>query len=284
MDAAFHLYRRHFPALVTLSAVVFAPYVVLELLMTGGQSTLEDSPVAVGLLSLVGWVFGSLSEAAIVLAVSNSYLKNDPDPAGSLRRTVGRLGSVMLVISAKWLAIGMGLILGMVVGLMGAGVLIAISGMLGLGTIGIVLSGLLIVGAVGLGAWLSLQFFAVYFAVPATLVLEGIGVRASLRRSRALAQGLKRRILGALGLPMLVFIVLQFVIVATVELLPGPQLITTLGWQAVNVVVSPILSVIATLLYYDARIRKEGFDIEVMAAELGSLTPPPPARPSVPSA
>jgi hypothetical protein len=31
--------------------------------------------------------------------------------------------------------------------------------------------------------------------------------------------------------------------------------------------------VIATLLYYDARIRKEGFDIEMMAAELEGARP-----------
>jgi hypothetical protein len=40
--------------------------------------------------------------------------------------------------------------------------------------------------------------------------------------------------------------------------------------------------VIATLLYYDARIRKEGFDIEIMAAELGSESSTP-AQPSLPT-
>ena len=33
-----------------------------------------------------------------------------------------------------------------------------------------------------------------------------------------------------------------------------------------------VAAVIATLLYYDARIRNEGYDIEVMAAELGDPT------------
>jgi hypothetical protein len=282
VDAAFQLYRRHFSALVTLSAVVFAPYVLLELLLTGGQSNMNSSPAAVAALSVVGWIFGSLSEAAIVLAVSNSYLRNEPDPAGSLRRTARRLGSIMLVISAKWLAIGLGLVLGLAAGMIGAGTLIALSGLLGLGTFGVILSALLIVVATVLGGLLSLHYFALFFAIPATLVLEGTGVGASLRRSRALAQGFKRKILGALGLPTLVFFVLQFIIVAMVELLPGPRLLTTLGWQAVNVVASPILSVIATLLYYDARIRKEGFDIEIMAAELGSESSTP-AQPSLPT-
>jgi hypothetical protein len=40
--------------------------------------------------------------------------------------------------------------------------------------------------------------------------------------------------------------------------------------------------VIATLLYYDARIRKEGFDIQVMAAELAASTSAP--LPPIPEA
>jgi hypothetical protein len=82
---------------------------------------------------------------------------------------------------------------------------------------------------------------------------------------------MKGRILGALGVHMLMFFVIQMVLVGVAQLLPGPAFVKFLVQQVPAIVVSPILAVIATLLYYDARIRKEGFDIEVMAAELGSI-------------
>lgn len=38
---------------------------------------------------------------------------------------------------------------------------------------------------------------------------------------------------------------------------------------------TPLLSIPFTLLYYDSRIRTEGFDLEMMAQNLGGASPPP---------
>jgi hypothetical protein len=38
-----------------------------------------------------------------------------------------------------------------------------------------------------------------------------------------------------------------------------------------------LLTVVSTMLYYDLRIRKEGFDLEIMARELGNAPAPLPA-------
>ena len=273
VDAAFQLYRQQFAALVMLSAVIFTPYILLELLLTGGQSSSTTvEPVAMVVLFGTAWVFSSLSEAAIVMAVSNSYLRGEPDPADSLRRTARRLAAVMVAILAKWLAIGLGLGFGLATGVVGAGLLTAFVALLNLGSASVIVVTVLAAGALVLGIWFAYHVFARYFAIPATVVLEGVGVRAALRRSSALSQGYKGKIFGALALPMLLFFAIQFVMMATLELLPGPRYLSSLGWQIINVVISPILSVIATLLYYDARIRKEGFDIQVMAAELGAAS------------
>jgi hypothetical protein len=44
-------------------------------------------------------------------------------------------------------------------------------------------------------------------------------------------------------------------------------LITTLSGLA-SLVVTPILYCVLTLLYYDLRVRKEAFDLEMLAAQL----------------
>jgi hypothetical protein len=42
------------------------------------------------------------------------------------------------------------------------------------------------------------------------------------------------------------------------------------GSSLTSLLVTPLVSIIATLLYFDARIRTEGFDLQVIAAGLAS--------------
>jgi hypothetical protein len=44
--------------------------------------------------------------------------------------------------------------------------------------------------------------------------------------------------------------------------------LTTLGGNLASLLIYPFFTVVITLLYYDLRIRKEGFDLEIMATEL----------------
>jgi hypothetical protein len=285
VDAGFQLYRRHFGALVALSAAVFAPYIVLQILLTGGQPEATVSGgITVAVLMGVGWVFGSLAEAAIVIAVSNSYLHGDPDTTDALRRTFSRLGAVMLAVLLKWFIIALGFMLGVFLGLTIGAVIGAATGLIAAGPTGAIVIGLVVAVTSLIGGLLGLYYFGAYFAVPATVVLEHLGPRAGLRRSKALSEGYKRQVYGALGIPMFLFLVLQAVFIGLLEVMSVPLLLSFLVQQAITVVVSPVISVIATLLYYDARIRKEGFDIEVMAAELGPVAPATPVPPPTPAA
>jgi hypothetical protein len=280
VDGAFQLYRRHFSDLVTLSALVFAPYVLLQLLLVGGADApagLAESMILVGL----AWVFGSIADAAIVLSVSNSYLRDDPDAGGALRQTLARIGTVLLAVMAKWAIIGAGMAAAIIAGAIFSALVVGASVATGAPApttlLGVVIALILIL----LSLPLALYFYARYFAVPATVMLEGVGVRAGLRRSKELSRGFKRKVLSALGLSALVLVIMQAALSALFALVPGPSVIGFLLGQAVTVVAYPVLGIITTLLYYDARIRKEGFDIEVMAAELGipvaAPQEPPPA-------
>lgn len=274
VDAAFQLYRRHFSQLVTLSAAVFAPYVLIQLLVTGGQPIDEEVAVA-GTVALVlgAWLFGSLAEACIVVAVSNSYLRNDPDVGASLRQTLRRFGRVLLAVSAKWFVIGFVSVVPVMIAAVVAAIVVAGTGGVGDGQSPAAM--IAMVGVFGLtmlvlGLPLLLYFFGAYFAVPATVVLEGLGVIAGLKRSSALSKGHKWKVYGALGIPLVIFQLLQLVITLVTRGLPIPAVLAFVMEQGVTIVGYPIIAVIATLLYYDARIRKEGFDLEMMAAELGT--------------
>ena len=50
-------------------------------------------------------------------------------------------------------------------------------------------------------------------------------------------------------------------------------LLLALGASLSSLLVAPIAAITATLVYFDARIRTEGFDLQVIAAGLGRTTP-----------
>ena len=126
-----------------------------------------------------------------------------------------------------------------------------------------------------------INFLRNALAMPAG-VQEGIGVNAAMRRSRALVAGRKGRIFlalllvyalqmvaGAIQLPLLLAAVrlhgAQQVLVSTIELLV--QFVAT-------TLVSPVASIALCLFYIDERVRREGYDIEVLMQRSFAAAPP----------
>jgi hypothetical protein len=285
VDAAFQLYTKHFTTLVSISAIVFAPLMVTSLMLTGGDQTLVlTRPMTFIALGVAGWIVGSIVEAGVVVAVSDSYIKGSTDVGSVMRRVLARVGAVLLAVLAKWLIIGLGLALGAIVVVIMVSFAGGFAGVFSGGSqrAAVIFGVVAVTSSMLVGGVIALYYFACYFAVPATVVIENLGVRHGLSRSRQLSKGMKRKVLAALGTSMSVFFVIQFVTSLLMQSLPGPPAIGFALEQAVTIVLMPIVSVIATLLYYDARIINEGFDIEVMAAGLGPATPasPPPTQPA----
>ena len=105
--------------------------------------------------------------------------------------------------------------------------------------------------------------FAIYFAFRWTFIwqaalVEGVDSRAALSRSSDLVRGNWWRVLGI----MLVVGIIVGMISSIVGLIP------TIG-QIIGAILSTPLAIIgATLLYYDLRVRKEGYSLETLAQEL----------------
>ena len=138
-----------------------------------------------------------------------------------------------------------------------------------------VLAGLLLLLAwlciVGGVVWGILNFLRNALAMPAG-VQEDLGVNRALRRSRALVSRRKGRIFLALllvyALQMVVSAV-QVPLLFLVNLTRGAEhvllQITQLVVQFVAVtLVSPVASIALCLFYFDERVRREGYDIELL--------------------
>jgi hypothetical protein len=142
----------------------------------------------------------------------------------------------------------------------------------------------LFLAALVYGAWMSLRYS---LAMPACVV-EEVSPRAAILRSIDLSQGSRGRIfvLGLLvfavrlllatllGFPFLVFAVKHPGHQFPLALLALQQIATFLT----NTFIGPIYSTGLTLFYYDQRVRKEGYDIEMMMQAAGlALTAEAPA-------
>lgn len=245
------------PALVTIFAF-FILFLIVSFLIYAialGATTFALSEVHLGRTVTIGGAYQSLR--------------------GKVRRLIGLVFTFLLIAGGIYLAIVggamlLGIIMVPVMRTVGAG-----SGIL----LGVVMVGLiLIVFLVGLIA--GVIFLLRYgVAVPA-LVLENIGITQALRRSAFLTQRYKGQIF-LIGLLMylitgVVAIVFQapFFVAA---LLLGFKFGVMPFWLRVPQAVlggaggalsGPLLMIALALAYYDTRVRKEGFDLQLLMGNL----------------
>jgi len=118
------------------------------------------------------------------------------------------------------------------------------------------------------GIFLATYFFAVRQAV----VLEDKGAFDALGRSGRLSRGNKWHILGTLILVVVLSTIVNLGAVMLINLQPS-KVITSVLATAVTIVVYPILGITETVLYFDTRIRNEGFDVEYLAGAVTDTSP-----------
>ncbi len=208
---------------------------------------LSGSVAGVLLAGFVRIILSYLAQAALILAVSEAYLGRPIDVADTLRRALPRLGAVFLVTLLAGFITAFAFLLFIVPGI------IAIARL---------------------------------FAAQPIVVIERRGATEALSRSNDLVKGSTGRILGAL---FLVYFILS--IVVGVVAIGGQMVLLTLHapFALVQVISTlayaifyPLIAAATTLIYYDLRIRKEGFDLEVMAGELGVSAPVTTSYPQAP--
>ena len=231
VDAAFSLYRRHAKQYITIAAIATAPSLIINLLLGGGVEPITPGDfIRMVPGVIIGLVTFALVSAVIVRMGSDVYLGGDPDVAATLQRVLPRVPALLASI---------------------------------------VLTMVMVTVAALFLLLPSFYVVAVVFATVPVIVVERLGPLAAISRSASLSKNIKLHILGtlvlvygvyfglAIGIPILTLLVANPVIQLVVQSLFG-------------VVSAPILNLVVMVLYYDARIRAEGFDVEHMAQSLGT--------------
>jgi hypothetical protein len=136
------------------------------------------------------------------------------------------------------------------------------------------------------GIWL---YVAWAFAMPALLV-EGLRGRKALRRSFELVQGRWWRTFGIIAVGFILAGIISTVVkgVFLIGVVVGADndalvlVLATIAGIVGAAVTTPFEAALLTVLYFDLRVRKEGFDLELLAEGIAGSGPPPAGgRPTV---
>src|ERR1700732_3867946 len=251
LDRSFFLYRKHFALFVGIIAL---PHLVLLSFQLIGVAINRGTTTAFTATGLV-WLFSTLvlylgasaaAQGATVVAVSKVHLGTDTSISESFASIKGRVLYLALIMIGVGIGVGIGFVL-------------------------------LIVPGIILGLMWALT-------IPVA-VLEDKGLRDATSRSAELTKGNRGRIFMIYFLFFLltysVYILCEIPILAAVGMFArGQHPMTALPiWTQIAIpvgtflsqcLVAPLLTIALSLVYYDQRVRKEAFDLQLMMSTIDS--------------
>jgi hypothetical protein len=268
LDRTFSLYRRHFVLFAGITAVPYLLILGMNLwqtifmkvpqITTKGPLGMEihrpAAPTGImalglvwGIVALVVYLIAYLfSQGGTIYAVSELYLGRTATVESSLRRVWGQLASLAGVIILNGLVVGIGFIFLIIPGI-----------------------------------YLACRLIT---CIPAAL-LEDLGARESLERSFFLTKD-------NAGRAFLIYLLYFFLTYAAALLIGGPlgvaialhgkdpntlRILTALLQVSsflIGIVIGPILLIATSVFYYDLRVRKEAFDLQLMMNPSGNIAGP----------
>jgi hypothetical protein len=252
LDRTFSLYRSHFMLFVGIFALPRLLVLGLQFWQLADQRPYARTPnIFASLLwsvalMIVGMIMAAASQAATVIAVSELHLDRPASVTDSFSRVKGHLLGVIAISIIAVIGMGAGLIA-------------------------------FIVPAVLLAIIWSV-------AVPAK-VLENKGALAALSRSVDLVKGDWGRVFViyllvlvlSIGVPLLFGVP---IVIATYMSAKAGMKNAVLGWQIASLVASFVAvslvgavgTIAFSLVYYDERVRKEAFDLQLMMTTIDAAT------------
>ena len=265
VDASFQLLRRYYPQLVTVSAITMSPGVLARILTRDAMSNpqmMTANPGPLFAVALAAILCVTVCDAVLTIAVSDGYLNGEIDLSRAFGTGMRKIIAVFLASFFRGLLV--------LLAALAIGVSVPIVGALKMP--------LLFVLIVPLGIWLVVYVLLRTFAIIPVVVLENVGANTSMGRTLELSKHCAAHIFFSLGLAFFLYFIFSGIISALGITLLTPATAGIIG-AVLIIPIYPLLTVVSTMLYYDLRIRKEGFDLEIMSRELGSsdVTPLPAA-------
>jgi hypothetical protein len=239
LDVSFSLYRRHFATLGTIAVLCSGIPVLLSLYIEASGGVLYNLPLTL-LHYVIFTVLSSIATAATVFVVSESYLGRPLAARDALRRATPLFARLIICSLLFAIIVGIGFIFLFIPGI-------------------ILVCGLLL-------------------AFPSLVLESSLSPTGALSRSWSLTRGSRWRMFGLLvTMVLLLYVPLVGLGAIAAVVLPGgargtsPGTVTLAVVGLLQMLLYPLLYCVLTVAYYDLRVRKEGFDLEVLASTLQTV-------------
>lgn len=272
LDRTFFLYRRHFLLFVGIAAIPYSFFFAINLAgalvpvlaraAAGhvGSAGIATAAIGGGILAVAAVIVGSIaflfSVGATVFAVSELYMGRETTIRESLSRVRGYVGTIF----------GVGVLSGLI--------MVA-------GFIALIIPGIYLMCRISV-------------ATPAAL-LEDMGPSDSIRRSFDLTKSFAGRAFmiyilyfllmwGLAAMLQFPFVVMIGINAKQTQLVVLWTVLAQVGNFISSALVAPVSTIGFAVFYYDLRVRKEAFDLQVMMRAIGpDPTPAPLTSGGVPS-
>ena len=248
--SAFELYRRNFRQFFLMNVTAVAAYLIINLLNAvliynlnpgGGAESVNLPALCLGaLLPFVNLAVLYVVLAATLVATSNAVLGRPISVRGAYRRILSAqlLGRFLLASFLVSIIVDIGLVLFIIPGIV---------------------------------------FFVWFLFVPLIITLEWVGVRTALGRSRKLIHHNFWRVLLTAGCYVVPVTILYLAVSAIAKSALGispdnvglSQLVSLSVSSVIGLLIESLTGLIFSLLYYNARVRKENYNEAVLAVEMG---------------
>lgn len=239
LDRAFRLYTSNFSLMLGITAAAYVPFYLIMLLIESGLGINLQSrggnltTILFQIVFMILWasIAFPIASGAATYAISERYLGNEATIGESLRQGLSRFWTLSVAQITATVRVLFGFLLLIVPGLL----------------------------------WM----LSYSLIVPAILV-EGQKATSSLRRSTDLVKGQR----GKVFLVLLVVNLLQLILAGGVAMIAGMffnaetsagALLNSAMNNLMSIFLTPLGIIATILLYYDMRIRKEGFDLEMLS-------------------
>jgi hypothetical protein len=260
LDTSFGVYRSLFASLLSISVATQGIPLALGVFVEASGGAMVNPGLQL-LAVVLSMLLGAVGTAATTFLVAEAYLGGGLTTQQAFRRATPFIGPLIVASILTVLVIGAS----------------ATVVMLGMSALSLMVGSLFLAMGVGMvvAVFVSIAVFcALAVTTPAMVLEETRSATAAMGRSLALTRGHRLRIFVAL------FVVIFLLLIPTIALsglaiaarrsesgsvvVLGILLLTSL----LQMLVYPFIYVLLTVLYYDLRVRKEGFDLEMLATSL----------------
>ena len=299
LDRTFHLYRNHFVLLAGIGALVPAALLIMQLcfIPLGFPPANYNQPPETMVVLLLGYfgcsaliyvIGNALAGGATVYGVSKLHLGQTVTIGQAYQQVLARfwrvLGAILLISLIVFGSIFVAEIIALLALLLVAGSASIFSGTGGAAGVGVVIAGLWALSIFAAGVVMSIFFYCKFSLAVPSCVLENLRAGAALSRSWRLTRNSFWRIVLIYLLTWILSVVLALVLGLPGQLYAGMVhnktvtlgiVLQEFGGFIAGVIASPISTIAIALVYYDQRVRKEAFDLQLMMEAVGLEQPQP---------